>query len=418
MSDQHLVLSISSHGLGHLSQVSAALSELDRVYKSCKYTVRSSLSKEILSGWIPVNFDYWPAADDVCMKMHSALDVDSISSEQAYREFHLGWDLKVEALSDMFRDRGVTHVLCGIPYLPLAAAQRAGLPNIAMCSLNWADIMEAYLKADESNVWITQARDAYLDADFFIKPSPSMAMDWVNNAIDIPPIGRTGFNRRKEVLETIEGMMPLDSFGSHYPYLVLVGMGGLDFPLDISQWPASFQGQVIVYLVPDSVRGDSGLCPTGAVGGGNWEDGRSGSFDALLVSEILGKSGASKVYSGSGALPLRVGIKSLSENYQNLVASVDLMITKPGYGTFVEAAAVGVPLLWVERPDWPDVPGLFHWFQANGHGRSISRQSLSDRSIATDIHLMLARGRSKPVVLNGNEVAAQMIAGWLDQSIP
>ncbi len=55
-----------------------------------------------------------------------------------------------------------------------------------------------------------------------------------------------------------------------------------------------------------------------------------------------------------------------------LLASADLVITKPGYGTFVEAACHGVPVLYLERPDWPEAPALCDWLEAQGAGERLS----------------------------------------------
>ena len=41
-------------------------------------------------------------------------------------------------------------------------------------------------------------------------------------------------------------------------------------------------------------------------------------------------------------------------NFADLLASSDALLCKPGYGSFVEAASCGVPVLYVARPDWPE----------------------------------------------------------------
>ena len=49
---------------------------------------------------------------------------------------------------------------------------------------------------------------------------------------------------------------------------------------------------------------------------------------------------------------------------------IDAIIAKPGYGTFVEAAIQGVPVLYLPRPGWPEQPCLVEWLR--GHGRAVA----------------------------------------------
>ena len=44
---------------------------------------------------------------------------------------------------------------------------------------------------------------------------------------------------------------------------------------------------------------------------------------------------------------------------------MDVVLSKPGYGTFVEAACCGLPVLYLQRPDWPEAECLEAWLHAN-----------------------------------------------------
>lgn len=45
-------------------------------------------------------------------------------------------------------------------------------------------------------------------------------------------------------------------------------------------------------------------------------------------------------------------------SYPALVAGVDAVLSKPGYGIFAEAALAGTPLIWVPRGRFPEAPSL------------------------------------------------------------
>ena len=53
-------------------------------------------------------------------------------------------------------------------------------------------------------------------------------------------------------------------------------------------------------------------------------------------------------------------------SYPALVAGVDLVFSKPGYGIFAECALAGTPLVWVRRPEFPEAPFLEAAMSARG----------------------------------------------------
>ena len=84
------------------------------------------------------------------------------------------------------------------------------------------------------------------------------------------------------------------------------------------------------------------------------------------------------------AHPDAVVLESLPLNFSDLLASSDVLLCKPGYGSFAEAACSGIPALYVNRPDWPEAPALIEWlqqtacaakFRANNWKAAISRRT-------------------------------------------
>jgi hypothetical protein len=54
-------------------------------------------------------------------------------------------------------------------------------------------------------------------------------------------------------------------------------------------------------------------------------------------------------------------LRSLGWPYLDVLASVDVLAAKPGYGTFAEAGFAGRDALVVPRDDWPESPHLVGW---------------------------------------------------------
>lgn len=50
----------------------------------------------------------------------------------------------------------------------------------------------------------------------------------------------------------------------------------------------------------------------------------------------------------------------------DLIASSAAVVTKPGYGTYIEAAHAGASLISRARPDWPESAGLLEWYRQQG----------------------------------------------------
>ncbi len=92
--------------------------------------------------------------------------------------------------------------------------------------------------------------------------------------------------------------------------------------------------------------------------------------------------------------------------YPALVAGVDAVLTKPGYGILAEACLAGTPLAWVPRGDWPETPHLASAMAARG-----------DVCVADgDLAGALATLRDRPRPTAADPSGAQLAAAWiLDQ---
>ena len=62
-------------------------------------------------------------------------------------------------------------------------------------------------------------------------------------------------------------------------------------------------------------------------------------------------------------------IETLPFSFKTLLASVDVIMTKPGYGTIVEAVALQQPVVYVRRYNFADEPPLVDYLHR--YGRSI-----------------------------------------------
>lgn len=304
-----VVATISGHGFGHLSISAPVLNRLGVVIPDLKLTIVSGLTEERIQSRVRFPFSYRQSNLDFGVSMMPDLSVRIEDTTKRYRQLHDRWQSSVRDYADWLDTMNCDVLLSNVSYLSLAAAQRLGIPSLALCSLNWADICRYFLsRTQEFECVHDQMVQAYASARIFLAPDPSMPMDPRLPVRRIGPVAETGRNRKKEI-QTRLGTDPSCR-------LILVAMGGHDLQFSV-RWPE--QGD-LVWLVPRS-----------------W-----GIEHARTVS-----------------------IESLDIPFLDLLASTDLLITKPGYGSFTEAACVGKPVLYVLRPDWPEERYLVDWLHQN-----------------------------------------------------
>lgn len=354
----HLLADISSHGYGHLAQIAPVLDELAGRVPRLRLTLRCALPREVLQRRISTPFEHVPESFDFGMVMKNALDLDLEASAARYAEAHRDWEAKVEREARRLREMAPDLLFSDVPYLPLAAARRAGVPAVAMSSLNWADIFLGTLGAMPGAAEIhRQILAAYRDADAFLRITPAMPMEDLGNTRTLGAVATIRRPRREE----LRRKLGLDEDAR----LVLAALGGVPMRLPVERWP---QRAGLRWLVP-----------------ADW--------------------GASR----PDVLPLDAAGLSFADTF----VSCDAVIAKPGYGTFVDAACNGVPVLYLRRPGWPEEECLVEWLKEHGASAEVPREALEAGDFGEALQELLDRPRPRPARAAGAFEAAALIAGML-----
>lgn len=354
----HLVVDLSAHGFGHLAQTAPVLEELSRRLPQLAITIRSAAPTQILARRISCRFRHIVQVNDVGMQMKSALDLDLEQSLGAYRVFHREWEDKVHREAQALSTLAPNLLLANVPYLGLAAAKQAGIEAVAMCSLNWADIFGHYFSAEPGGAALhDEILDAYNSAACFLKLTPGMNMPELRSTRKIGPIAQVGKNRRTEIVRRFK--LTEDE------KLVLLGLGGIAIRIPVERWPRM---QGVRWLVEKA-----------------WSVNHP---DAIVL-------------------------ESLQLPFPDLLASCDALITKPGYGAFTEAACNGIPVLYVDRPDWPEAAYLNAWLREHGRCVEIDRGALMRGELEEALLTLLARPQRAPISPTGIAEVADWLASRL-----
>ncbi|MBK8181643.1 MAG: hypothetical protein IPK63_01490 [Candidatus Competibacteraceae bacterium] len=354
---KQLYVALSGHGFGHLAQVAPVLVAFQDRWPDVSLTLQSALPEAVLRQRIARPFACVAGAADFGMVMVDALQAKIPESLAAYRSFHREWDARLAWQEQLLRVAAPDGVLADIPYLSLAAAKRLGIPTLALCSLNWADILAGY-GADAMDLAELRAPmvTAYNSAIAFLQPAPSMPMPDLQNGAPIGPIAALGQYRRSEIdrqLGLAQGTT-----------VVLMALGGVDLCPPLAAWPR-FPG--ICWLTPPS-----------------WGVARQDMFNWGLLPDC---------------------------SMLDLIRSCDAVFTKPGYGAFTEAACNGTPVLYVERDDWPEEPWLSRWLSEHGNAIKIGRRQLASGDLLASLQALLAQPIKPPVAPTGVAEAV----GWLER---
>lgn len=361
---KHLFVDISSHGLGHLAQTAPILNAL-AVQRPLRLTVRSGLTQAQLARRIQPPFAHIHGASDFGFVMHDAINVDLEASAARYRTAYADWPQSVGQEAKLLEKLGPDLVLSNVSPLPLAGAAAAGIPAMAMSSLNWADLFSHYYGTQTWAAPIHAAMHAaYAGARRFLRLNPGMPMQSLDNVAVIGPV--SGYTDREKMRSRVDVAgrlgLPLDK------RWLLIAMGGIAHRLPVENWPEMTGFQL---LVP-----------------ADWQ--------------VQARADIS-VYSDA-ALP-----------FAELFPAVDVVLCKPGYGTFVEAACCGIPVLYLPRPGWPEADCLTQWLQANGRVEKLAPQAGIDGRLAAPLAELLARALPPRPRADGIADALRLINEQLDE---
>ncbi len=353
----HLFADISSHGFGHLAQSAPVLNRLAELRPDLHLTLRTALPREKLGQRLALPFDLIPDASDFGYRMIDALTIDRPATAAAYRAAHADFAARVDAEARLLRGIGATAVFANVSYLPLAGAARAGIPATAMCSLNWADLFDHFFGREPWGTAIHAEMLAAYRAATFLRTTPGMAMPSLDRVAAIGPLAAIGRERRGELRQKVGA--------GETARIVLVALGGIPTRLPVETWPALADTR---WLVPAA-----------------WQVARAD----------------------------MTAFEPLAWPFADLLRSVDAVVTKPGYGTFAEAACNGTAVLYQRRGDWPEQDCLIEWLQANGRAREIGGDALRSGALAAALDEVLGAASPPRPRPDGIEQAAQFLAALL-----
>ncbi len=316
--------SISSHGFGHAAQLLPVLNELGQRMPDLRVILRTTVISRFFESRLHVPYEIQPVAQDIGCIQGDPLTIDVASTWREHLRFHAHWDSRVREETAAIRAAAPKLVLSDISYLAIEAGVRAGVPAIGLCNLSWdlvLDTLRRPARSEEALV-LRQMREAYQQAQLMMRPAPGLALTAFRKIVDLPPLARL-LPAEPQRLRDLIAARPGER-------VVLVGFGGID----LTTLPfCCLEGMTGYRFVV------SGRVPTG--------------YTRICSTD------------------------SLSLPFESLLASADVLVTKPGYSTAVEAVALAKPVVYVRRHNFADEASLVEYLHRFGRAVELSAEEFS-----------------------------------------
>lgn len=324
-----IVFYISGHGFGHASRDVEIINHLD-VDASRPVVIRSSVNPGLLGRTLRVPWTLLEGPCDTGIIQATSVSHDDAATVAAAIDFYESFEARVEAEIERLRTLDVELIVGDIPPLAFATAHGLGVPSVAIGNFTWDWIYEThpgFLPGGQAI--LERIRTAYRRADLAIELPFSGGFDIFERAVAAPLVARRATHTREETRAHF-GLPAGDR-------LVLLSFGGYGLPaLDLAQVDSAADCTIVT---TDSVTS------------------RSTPLDHVRV---LPES----LFAGS------------RYRYEDLVAAVDVVLTKPGYGIVAECISTGTPLVYTSRGTFREYDVLVDAMQRHLRTTFISQADL------------------------------------------
>ena len=310
---------ISAHGFGHAAQVVPVLNALGQLVPDLRVILRTTVPAWFFKDRLLIPWDMSAAQQDIGCIQDGPLKIDVEATWLEHERFHETWSDRVQHEVAAMKAVRSDVVLADTPYLALEAGKVAAIPTVALVSFTWDLVLSDYVappSIDRSPL-LSEIRRSYAQADVALRIIPAPKIDVFQRIHDIGPIAEPASSARDQLAAALT-LTPGER-------TVLVGFGGIP----LTSLPFSDLERLTGYRFL---------------------------FDGPIVP-------------GSARF---VSTHSLPFSFKTLMASVDIIMTKPGYGTIVEAIELQQPVLYVRRYNFADEPPLVDYLHRYGRAVELS----------------------------------------------
>lgn len=359
---------ISGHGFGHASRQVEVINALGAL-TGAHLLIRTAVSRALLERTLRVPFELDPGACDTGVIQSSSLAHDDTATVEAAMAFDQEYEHRAEAEVARMLSRSVELVVGDIPPLAFDVARRLGVPSVAIGNFTWDWIYETHEGfLPDGRAALERMRKAYRQATLALALPFATGFEVFPNVESLPLIARRSTQPRDEARRHFG--LPIDG------KVALLSFGGYGLPA--------------LNLTSVDCREDWTIVTTDRVSG---DQGATAPHVRVLVER--------------DALVDRF-------RYEDLVAAVDVVVTKPGYGIMAECASTGTAMLYTSRGQFREYDVLVGALEQLVRSRFISQTDLFAGRWRDALEaLVVSPPPPRRLATDGADVAAHRIAALL-----
>jgi UDP:flavonoid glycosyltransferase YjiC (YdhE family) len=366
-----VVFFISGHGFGHASREVEIIRALAAMRPDVRIVIRSSVSPALLDRTVGVPYELRAGPCDAGIVQSSSITHDDAATVREAVEFYSTFDRRIDDEVRALEHDQVALIVGDIPPLAFEVAHRLGVPGIAVSNFTWDWIFETHPGMADAAPWLVpRLRKAYRRATLALElPFPG-GFEVFPAVRHIPLVTRRPTRLRADTRARFG--IPADrpalllSFGGYgLPNLDLAGVDVLN------DWA----------IVTTDRSSRTGPAPAGVT--------------FLPESEFV----------------------STGFRYEDLVAAVDVVVTKPGYGILAECITTGAAMLYTSRGQFREYDVLVREMPRFIRCRFIEQPALLAGRWKTALETLMAQPAPQQVMRSdGAAVAATELTAALDAS--
>jgi L-arabinokinase len=293
---------ISGHGFGHASRQIEIINAVGAASPATPIVIRTSAPGWLFARTLRVSARVLPGECDTGVLQLDSLRPDIPGTIQRAADFHRTAGDRARAEAEMLRAHEVAFVIADAPPIACAAASAAGIPSVVVSNFTWDWIYENYVpEIRQAPDLLDTLRTAYALTGAGWRLPLYGGFETIGRRVDVPFVARHARHQRRAVRETCG--LPPDA------RIALLSFGGYGLnSIDLSRLDCLDR-----YIVLTTHGGSPPRVPAGVT--------------TLAEADLY----------------------DADLRYEDLVAAVDVVMTKPGYGIVSECIANDTALLYTSR---------------------------------------------------------------------
>jgi hypothetical protein len=361
---QHIAYYITPHGFGHAVRSLEVIRCLLASETEFRVTIVSDIPEFLIKQCVGQSLPFRKRRLDVGLVQKDSVRFDLEATKTALGLLSQNHDALVEEETSFFREESIQGIVSDIAFLPFYAASHHAIPAIGLSNFTWDWIYQSYARFDPS--WepiITWIREGYRRCTLLLQLPMHGDCSSCPNIRDVPLVARKAQRKPSETLD----LLGCDPHKRHY----LISFADLNLDDSALRRLEKIDGTVFFFKHP------------------------------LKLLFVNGRS-----------------LDTFDLSYPDIVAAMDGVITKPGYGIVSDCLAQGAPLVYTDRGSFPEYDVLVRDIKRHLTNVYLPSQDLYSGSWEGALQEIMRQPRRYPAIRNdGATVCAELIKNTLNRTL-